>query len=73
MNGNPFENITGRLVAAEMARAKHKPGLKVTFRDGTIYIVQPSGAWKRTSERKCNEVSFHYHEITNKAKLRRLA
>ena len=49
MNGNPFENVAGRLAAAEMARANHKPGRVIRFKSGATYVVLPSGAWKRTS------------------------
>lgn len=47
MRDNPFENITGRLVAAEMAVANHKPGRRITCKDGCVYIVNERGMFIR--------------------------
>lgn len=55
-----------------MSTYPHKPGTTHRLSDGTTYLVLPSGAWKRTSERPCNEPSLGYHTITNKSKYRRL-
>lgn len=72
MIGNPLENITGRLVAAEMAAANHRPNMRITHRDGTTYRTLPSGAWVRITERRCNRPGGN-GEIMNKCKHRRVS